>query len=71
MFENTDFQLTGSVVNGRVLVDPAGADPTLNPTNCATSVPSDPSDPGGSFVAVNAPFDPQSVAVETEELTEA
>lgn len=76
MFEKTtDSQLTGSVVNGRVLLDPLGSDPlgsdpVLNSAECAVGV-SDPSDPGGAFGAVNAPFDPQSVAVETEEPVEA
>lgn len=69
MAENLEpgFSLTGRVVDGKVVLDPF---------NVTASEPSEPDrgpDAGGTFVAVNAPFDPE--AVETEwagaELVEA
>jgi hypothetical protein len=69
--------LSGSVANGRVLLDPLAIDPTATPTMDTAGVPGtgDPADPGSDppFVAVNAPFDPQSVKDETAaaELVEA
>lgn len=71
MYEKTsDLGLSGSVVNGRVLLDPLGSGPVFN-TSESFDPPTEPTDPGTSFVAVNAPFDPRSVKVETEELVEA
>jgi hypothetical protein len=70
MYENnelrTDLDLHGRIVNGRVELDPFTA--ALSPANepaCATTVV-DPST-GESFVALNAPFDPESVDLESIE----
>lgn len=68
MYENS---LTGQIVDGRVVLDPfntANAD-SLSITEDSTSA--EPTNPGDSFVAVNAPFDPESVDVAEMEPVEA
>ncbi|MBB4636976.1 hypothetical protein [Longimicrobium terrae] len=69
MAENLEpgFSLTGRVMDGKVVLDPF---------NVTAAEPTDPDrgpDAGGTFVAVNAPFDPESVDAELAgaELVEA
>lgn len=56
-----DFTLTGQVVDGKIVLDPFNTD-TVSTTDLSGGA-----DAGGSFVAVNAPFDPESVEVELVE----
>ena len=75
MYERVN--LSGSVVDGRVILDPFSIDPT--PPGLASSISGTSPEPGDEpgdeppFVALNAPFDPHSAVdeVAAAELVEA
>lgn len=58
----TGIGLSGQIVDGKVVIDPFGVEETSTTNDI---------NPGDSFVAVNAPFDPESVDLESAELQEA
>lgn len=66
MYEN--FSLNGQIVDGRVVLDPFVAEQSTPNSDETGGCDSEfIVDANGSFVAVNAPFDPESVELEAVE----